>query len=202
MFAHIDGLQQNNLESITPKGMVFYLYAKLTLKTYQEVYMKQILLILLVFTSSAKFLFSQINLINNSNNNSLTSNAEIDNDLRGVFLFSSIGLIEVASIGVGYQVTEKFSFSLKGSVTWIGSSAMILPNSANWYGIKLTYHKPFLIFNTASFEYILYTQSTLDWEGKKLYNQIKKIPTLKGYYLDFNIGRETINESGFNFFLG
>lgn len=63
--------------------------------------MKQILLILLVFTSSAKFLFSQINLINNSNNNSLTSNAEIDNDLRGVFLFSSIGLIEVASIGVG-----------------------------------------------------------------------------------------------------
>lgn len=101
MFAHIDGLQQNNLESITPKGMVFYLYAKLTLKTYQEVYMKQILLILLVFTSSAKFLFSQINLINNSNNNSLTSNAEIDNDLRGVFLFSSIGLIEVASIGVG-----------------------------------------------------------------------------------------------------
>lgn len=164
--------------------------------------MKKILLILIVVTLNAKFLFSQINLINNTNSNSLTNNTEIDNDLRGIFLFSSIGLIEVVSIGVGYQVNENFSFSLKDSATWIGSSAMILPNSASGYGIKLTYHKPFLIFNTSSFEYILYTQSTLDWERKKLYGQIEKIPTLKGYYLDFNIGRETINESGFNFLWG
>ncbi len=79
---------------------------------------------------------------------------------------------------------------------------MILPNGASRYGIKLTYHKPFIIFNTASFEYILYTKSTLDWERKVIYGQIEKIPTLKGYYLDFNIGRETINETGFNFFGG
>ncbi len=164
--------------------------------------MKQFFLILIVVTLNFKLLFSQINLINNTNSNSLTNNTEIDNDLRGIFLFSSIGLIEVVSIGVGYQVNENFSFSLKGSATWIGSSAMILPNSANGYGIKLTYHKPLLIFNAASFEYILYTQSTLDWESKKLYGQIEKIPTLKGYYLDFTIGRETINESGFNFLWG
>lgn len=164
--------------------------------------MKQILLILIVVTLSAKSLFSQSNLINNTNSNSLTNNAEIDNDHRGIFLFSSIGLIEVVSIGVGYQVNENFSFSLKGSATWIGSSAMILPNSASGYGIKLTYHKQFLIFNAATFEYVLYTKSTLDWERKKLYGQIEMIPTFKGYYLDFNIGRETINESGFNFFWG
>lgn len=85
--------------------------------------MKQILLILIVVTLSAKSIFSQNNLINNTNSNSFTNNVEIDNVHRGIFLFSSIGLIEVVSIGVGYQVNENFSFSLKGSATWIGSSA-------------------------------------------------------------------------------
>lgn len=66
--------------------------------------MKQFFLILIVVTLNFKLLFSQINLINNTNSNSLTNNTEIDNDLRSIFLFSSIGLIEVVSIGVGYQV--------------------------------------------------------------------------------------------------
>jgi hypothetical protein len=162
--------------------------------------MKQILLILIVFTLSAKFLFSQINLNNNTDSNSLTSNAEIDKKIRSSFLFFSIGGIELGSIGVGYQVRDNFSFALKGSAAWIGSSAEFIPNGARGFGIRLTYHKPFFFFNTASFEYILYTHSTLDWEWKKRYNEIEEIPTLKGYYLEFNIGRETINESGFNFF--
>lgn len=164
--------------------------------------MKQIFLILIVLILNAKFLFSQTNLINANDSSSFTNNTEIDKNHRSIFLFSSIGLIEVVSLGMGYQLNDDFSFALKWSTTWIGSSAMILPNSASGYGIKLIYHEPFFIFNTASFEYILYTQSTLDWERKKLYDQIEKIPTLKGYYLDFNIGRETINESGFNFFWG
>lgn len=162
--------------------------------------MKKFSYVLLLILLNAQLMFSQINLFNTNDSSSLINNAKVDTNHRGMFLFASIGLIEIPSLGVGYQVTNDFSFAIKWSTTWIGSSAMILPNSASGYGIKLTYHKPFLIFNTASFEYILYTQSTLDWERKKLYGQIEKIPTLKGYYLDFNIGRETINESGFNFF--
>lgn len=101
--------------------------------------MKQILLILIVVTLSAKSLFSQINLINNTDNISLKNNTEINNELKSIFLFSSIRLIEVVSIGVGYQVTENFSVSLKGAATWLGSTAMGFPNGGRGIGIKLSY---------------------------------------------------------------
>ncbi|MBX2977346.1 MAG: hypothetical protein KF721_14550 [Ignavibacteriaceae bacterium] len=153
--------------------------------------MKQILLILIVFTLNAKFLFSQINLNNYSDRNSLTSNLEIDKNIRGIFLFSSIGLIEVVSMGVGYQVTDNFSFALKGSATWIGSSAMGFPNGGRGIGIKLSYHTPFLFFNNTNVEFIQYLATSFD-------DHINSIS--KGHYLDFNIGKENINESGFNFF--
>lgn len=164
--------------------------------------MKQVLLILIVVTLSAKSLFSQINLKKNTDSISLKNNAEIDNDIRCIFPFLSIGVIEYISFGLGYQVTENSSISLKRSSTWIGTGAMGFPNSASGYGIKLAYYIPILIFNAFSFEYILYTKSTLDWERKKLYSEIKEIPVFKGHYFDFNLGRETINKSGFNFFWG
>lgn len=162
--------------------------------------MKLLLLALLVFLLNTQFIFSQINLDQVHGHYNYGNESDLDTIQRSVFLFSSVGLIEILSLGVGYQITKDFSFAIKWSSTWIGSGAMILPNGASGYGIKLSYHKPFLIFNTASIEHILYTQSTLDWERKILYGKIDKIPTLKGYYLDFNVGRETINELGFNFF--
>lgn len=162
--------------------------------------MRRILLVLILFLSNTQFLFSQTNIYKDSSYCNDMNNFDLDTNRRSVFLFSSVGIIEVLSLGVGYQVTENFSLALKWSATWIGSGAMILPNGASGYGIKLSYHKPFLFCNSTSFEYILYLHSTLDWERKKLYGRIDKIPTLKGHYFDFNIGRETINESGFKFF--
>lgn len=162
--------------------------------------MRRILLVLILFLSNTQFLFSQTNFYKDSSYCDDMNYFDLDTNRRSVFLFSSIGLIEIPSLGVGYQVNKDFSFAIKWSTTWIGSYAILLPNSASGYGIKLSYHKPFLFFNSASFEYILYLHSTLDWERKELYGQIDKIPTLKGHYLDFNIGQETINDSGFNFF--
>jgi len=150
--------------------------------------MKKILFVILLNT---QFLFSQINLMNDTNLETFEIKGKKENSMRGIFLFSSLGLIEVVSIGVGYQVTDNFSFSLKGSATWIGSSAMGFPNGGRGIGIKLSYHNPFLFFNNTNVEFIQYLATSFD-------DHINSIS--KGHYLDLNLGRETIDESGFNFF--
>lgn len=161
--------------------------------------MKHILLVLIVTILNTKFLFSQTNFSKDSSYFNNMNNFDFNTNQRSVFLFSSIGLIEILSLGVGYQVTENFSLALKWSGTWIGSGE-ILPNSASGYGIKLSYHKPFLFFNSVTFGYIIYFKSTLDWESIKQPWNLGYEPFIKGQYFDLNIGRETINESGFNFF--
>jgi len=162
--------------------------------------MKKLFLIIFIILLNFQSLFSQINLNNTSYSSSFTNNIEIENNFRGIYLFSSIGLIEIVSLGMGYQITDDFSFALKWSATWIGSSAMLLPNSASGFGIKTSYHKPFLFFNTASIDYIIYFNSTLDWESKKQPWMLGYEPFIKGHYFDVNVGRETINKSAFNFF--
>lgn len=155
--------------------------------------MKQILLVLIATLINTQFLLSQINLISITDSNSFENNAEINNNLRGIFLFSNIGILDFLSAGIGYQVSEKISLSLKGSQTFIGSSAMGLPHGGSGVGIKLSYHTPFLFFNATSFEYIQYLSTSIDYRINSI---------TKGNYFDFNIGRETVNESGFNFFWG
>lgn len=121
-----------------------------------------------------------------------------EDSVRGVFLYSGIGLIEVLTIGVGTQVSQDISISLKYAATWIGSGAMGLPNSATGIGLKLTYHKNLapLPLDAISFDYILYLHSSLDWQSRL----DKYDPFIKGHYFDINVGKETISESGFNFF--
>ncbi|MDI6786655.1 MAG: hypothetical protein QMD92_08100 [bacterium] len=105
-----------------------------------------------------------------------------------------MGILEVLSIGIGYQISKNTAISIKGSGTWIGSSALGFPSSGMGLGFKLSYYKPILFFNNFSFEYISYLSTTLDWvhRGYK--------PLFKGSYFDFNLGKETIDECGFNFF--
>jgi len=153
--------------------------------------MKQILLVLIVTLLNTQFLLSQINVIGNADYSSIENNAEIENNFRSIFLFSNIGILDFLSIGIGYQVSDKISLSLKGSQTFIGSSAIGLPHGGNGVGIKLSYHTPFLFFNTTSFEYIQYLSTSIDYRINSI---------TKGNYFDFNCGRESINESGFNFF--
>jgi hypothetical protein len=128
-----------------------------------------------------------------------TQGQETDS-VRGIFLYSGIGLIEVLTIGIGSQVSQDISISLKYATTWIGKGAMILPNSATGIGLKLTYHKDLapLPLNAISFDYILYLHSSLGWQ----YRLDRYDPFIKGHYFDINVGKETVNESGFHFFWG
>lgn len=152
--------------------------------------MKYFICVLLSTLLNTQFLFSQINLINNSNSNYIENSDEITN-YRGVYIFSNIGILDFISLGIGYQFSEKISIAIKGSQTFIGSSAMGFPHGGNGVGVKLSYHTPILFINTTSFEYIQYLSTSFD-------DHINSIT--KGHYFDFNIGRETVNEAGFNFF--
>lgn len=69
-----------------------------------------------------------------------------------------------------------------------------MPNSGSGFGFKFSYYKPLLFFNNLSFEYITYLTTTLDWVsiGSNLF--------FKGNYFDFNVGRENIDDYGFNYF--
>lgn len=129
-----------------------------------------------------------------------STNSANENELRNIFVTFNTGILEFISVGIGYQMNDDFSIALKGSATWIGSSAMGLPNSASGFGIKASYHKPFLFFNTTSIDYLVYFNSTLDWESKKQPWKLGYEPFVKGHYFEFNVGKENIKKNGFNFF--
>lgn len=155
--------------------------------------MKQILLALIATLLNTQFLFSQINLISITDSNSFENNTEIDNDLRSIFLFSSIGFVDVISIGMGKQLNKNFSLSLKGTAAWVGSG-YYTPNSGGGIGLKLSYHEKLLFLNTVSIEFTPFFQLNY-------YRPDKPISSpFKGYYFDINIGKEKVDESGFNFF--
>ncbi len=153
--------------------------------------MKYFIYVILSILLNTQFLFSQINFVNVKDSSVLTNNLELDENYRGIFLFASVGIIEVASIGFGYQFNEKFSFSLKGAATFIGSAAMGFPNSGRGIGMKLSYQTPFLFFNNTNVEFIQYLATSFD-------DHISSIS--KGHYIDINIGREPTDKAGFNFF--
>jgi len=127
--------------------------------------------------------------------NSIEQENKNEKKVRNIFLFSSIGVLEIISVGIGYQITDNFSLSLKGSVTGFEGGAFNVPNSTKGLGIKLTYYCPFIFLNTISFEYTLHLDANFDYLGRRIHK-----PSLKGSFFDFNIGKESINEAGFNFF--
>ena len=110
---------------------------------------------------------------------------------RGFFIISSLGVLEFISLGVGYQVSEKISITIKGSQTFITGAAMGIPNMGYGLGSKVSYSTKFLLFNSISAEYIAYL-GTNTAESKSL--------KFAGNYFDLNIGRENIYAQGFNIF--
>jgi hypothetical protein len=123
---------------------------------------------------------------------------EKEKSIRSVFLYSSIGLVEVFSLGLGKQLNEDFSLSVKFAAAWIGSSASILPNGARGVGFRLAYHKPILFFNATSCDYLLYLLSTLDWDTRK--REPGYDPFVKGHYFELSLGKETVDKPGFHLF--
>lgn len=115
-------------------------------------------------------------------------------NIRTLFFFSSVGILEIFSIGLGYQVTEHWSVSLKGSLTGF-EGGFLLSNSAGGYGAKVAYHfNQVFIFNKASIEYTGHLSANIDYAGLYIDE-----PFYKGSFVDINIGYEKVIERGINF---
>ncbi len=110
---------------------------------------------------------------------------------RKIYLYSSLGILDFISLGIGYQATENFAISIKGSQTFITGASMGFPNAGYGLGSKVSYSTKFLLFNSISAEHIVYLGTTTD-DSKSL--------KYAGNYFDLNIGRENIYEEGFNVF--
>lgn len=153
---------------------------------------KQLLFLIILLTYQPSLCKGQLEHKNNLFDDLLLN--KNNESVRKIFIYTSLGVLEVLSIGIGYQISKNAAMSIKGSGTWIGSSTFNIPASGMGLGFKLSYYKTILFFNNFSFEYISYLSTTLDWDN------LSNIPLFKGSYFDFNLGKETINECGFNFF--
>jgi hypothetical protein len=120
--------------------------------------------------------------------------------LRSLYLSGSIGVFEVGSFGIGFQINKNFSCAVIGGATWIGGANYGIPNSGSGYGVNVSYYKKILFFNNISFDYIFYLTSSLDWESLRQPWRLGYEPTIKGYYCEVNLGHQNLSESGLNFF--
>ncbi|MFH1197186.1 MAG: hypothetical protein V1720_15925 [bacterium] len=111
---------------------------------------------------------------------------------REVFIYSSIGFLEILSVGVGYQATDNISIAVKASYSGVEGNPF--PNFAVGLGIKAAYHfnQIILFINKISFEYTAHIGSSLEYEKMNIDE-----PFYKGTLLEFNVGRENIHKSGF-----
>jgi hypothetical protein len=141
-------------------------------------------------------LFVLLAICTNNTAQNLESESDSSNtksDLRKVFVYSSVGVLEAFSVGAGYQVSSEFAISLKWSSSIIGGTSILFPNSATGIGIRTSYYFPFFIFNNITFDSILYL-------NQRIYKQSSQF--IKGYFLDLTIGKEIIDESGLRVFWG
>jgi hypothetical protein len=122
-----------------------------------------------------------------------TDSLENSLKIRKIFIYSSVGTLETLSVGIGYQIQPNLAIALDASVSAIGGTSFLFPNTASGFGIRTSYYIPFLIFNNITFESILY----LD---QGIYKQSPQF--IKGYFLDLTIGKEIIDEKGLRVFYG
>lgn len=159
------------------------------MKFYERVQMRKIFFLILILTPfvSTGQNFNSINTLSQTNN-SMKQNDSI----RYMYVYSSIGILEAFSAGVGYQVNSNFSLSIIYSVSFIGSG-YIFPNDASGIGLKVSYFKPFSIFNCINAEYVnyLWTSSTRT-----------KSSTSKGNYFEVTIGKDSFQKKGLRIFWG
>jgi hypothetical protein len=112
-------------------------------------------------------------------------------NLRTIYVFTEIGILEAAAFGLGYQINKTFSVALKISSSWTGH-AIFLPSLSTGPGVIFSIHNKFLFFNVINMEYSLFYASNL------ISNISTSFPVGGGASL--NIGREDIYAKGINFF--
>ena len=160
--------------------------------------MKNLSLILFCLLILVRPAAAQLNMVQNYGETS-TQNLSLikdeNNGTRKVFIYSSLGVMEIFSIGAGYQISDRFAFSINGSASFTGLGKqnffwLFFPTGSG-IGFKLSYYTPSVFFSAISFEYVAY----LDLDE----NPFAKSVTKGGFY-DLTIGREFIYDKGFNFF--
>ena len=112
--------------------------------------------------------------------------------MRKVYFYSTVGLAEYFSVGIGYQINPKFAASFKYGWTWVsygGSTSLHLPGSANGLGLELNYFTSFWIFNNFAVEYIHYLNTPLYYLSTPIIDLDKYIIP-EGYYFEFLLGNE------------
>jgi hypothetical protein len=128
--------------------------------------------------------------------NSFEKNAVIDSSMnqrthRKIFIYSGIGIIlEMASFGVGYQISDNLALSIKGHVGFVGNAA----NGATGWGFKVSRYFPKSGVNCVNLEGIIYFHSGLEDLSPRIYS------LFKGAFFDLNFGKENISDSGFSIF--
>ncbi len=111
---------------------------------------------------------------------------EIDN-LRKLYIYSGLGLLEFFQFGIGYQINKDFSISMKYAATWLSyGGSYINPGIGSGFGIAISYYKNLWLFNKISSDYIYYTSLPIIIYDAK--NYIRP----KGSYYEITIGNEKI----------
>ncbi|GEM_PF-5699321 len=105
--------------------------------------------------------------------------------IRHLYIYSSVGLFEYFSIGVGYQLSPRFAISLKHASTWVSGhgGSHFFPPYGSGLGFNLQYFMDLWVFNNVSFNYIYYMYVP------NIYDNTYGIKP-KGNYYEINFGNE------------
>jgi hypothetical protein len=110
--------------------------------------------------------------------------------LRNVYIYSGIGIYEWFNIGIGYQLNNQFSVSLKHANTWVSGSGgnYLFPPNASGLECEVKYYKNIWIFNNIAFSYLYFLSVP------NVYDMSYGIKP-KGGGFELNFGNERIEKS-------
>jgi hypothetical protein len=148
--------------------------------------------VILFFLSLVPIAFCQESNTNSESKKETESSEEQKaNDTRHVFVYGGVGLLEVFTYGVGFQLNNKFSLSMGYSYVIVGGDAFILPDIGQGYVIKAGYFSNFWIFNSLNIEYL---------NILKTYTDKGVTSKSKGYFAEINFAHETISKCRLGFY--
>ncbi|HZW40125.1 MAG TPA: hypothetical protein VFF33_12575 [Ignavibacteriaceae bacterium] len=144
---------------------------------------KKVLLLIIIFTFST-FAYQE-------ENTSEKFNVENDDSLkeRSFYTGLNIGLIEYASIHIGYQISQRYSVSLIGGGSIINGGIFA---NAQGVGVRFSYHTKGKYWDCYTIKYVPYIFGDF-------YNPLPK-QFFFGNYIDITVGKENIYNNGFNIY--
>lgn len=119
----------------------------------------------------------------------------LTNETRNFFIYTSIGVPEMITVGLGYQLNENISSSILGGIVML-KGGVYFPRLTRSAGLEYSYHtdRKIFLFNKISIQYRVFFY---DPESQVL--QRSDYPLLYGDYLEVCIGNEE-TKKGVNLF--